>query len=114
MSRYQIDKFIAYVEASDEAVRSYSTDPVAFVAAWEERAGRSRLPTPDSGRFTDAERSALANRDHAELYRLGAHPYVLWHFVEAIRVWTGEVTWPEMTARYREDVGPHGVPDHAT
>lgn len=114
MSRFQIDKFIAYVESSDEAVRSYVDDPAGFVAAWEERARRSRLPTADSGRFTDAERAAIVDRDHAELYRMGAHPYVLWHFVEAVRVWTGEATWPEMTARYRDDVRSHGVPDHAT
>ncbi len=60
------------------------------------------------------ERAALIGRDHAELYRLGAHPYVLWHFVEAIRVWTGETTWPEMKERYREDIAPHGTADFST
>lgn len=114
MSRYQIDKFITHVEGSDDAVRAYAADPEAFVAAWEHRAASSRLPTPDSGTFTDDERAALVTRDHAALYGMGAHPYMLWHFVEAVRVWTGEVSWPEMTQRYRHDVAPLGVPSILT
>lgn len=114
MSRYQINKFITYVEGSDDAVRAYTADPAGYVAAWEGRAGASRLPTPDSGTFTEVERAALAARDHAELYRMGAHPYMLWHFVEAVRVWTGEVTWPEMTERYRQDIARHGAPSMLT
>ena len=114
MSRFQIDKFISYVEGSDQAVLDYVADPETYVAAWERRAIESRLPTPDSGTFTTEERAALVGRDHAELYRLGAHPYVLWHFVEAIRVWTGETTWPEMKERFREDIRPHGTPDFST
>ncbi|MDH3248132.1 MAG: hypothetical protein OEQ47_04190 [Acidimicrobiia bacterium] len=114
MSRFQIDKFISYVEGSDQAVRDYVADPEGFVAAWEERAASSRLPHPDSGTLSAEERTALVNRDHAELYRLGAHQYVLWHFVEAIRVWTGEVTWPEMKEQFRKDIAPHGTPDCST
>lgn len=114
MSRFQIDKFISFVEGSDQAVQDYVADPEGFVAAWEERAASSRLPRPDAGTLTAEERAALVNRDHAELYRLGAHQYVLWHFVEAIRVWTGEVTWPEMKERFREDIAPHGTADFST
>lgn len=114
MSRFQVDKFITAVEASDDAVRAYTADPREFVDAWEARAGVSRLPTPDSGTFTHEERAALVACDHASLYRLGAHPYVLWHFVEAVRVWAGEATWPEMTARYRDDVAGLGTPDFTT
>lgn len=114
MSRFQIDKFIGFVEGSDQAVLDYVADPAGFVNAWEGRAARSRLPTPDSGTFTDEERAALIGIDHAELYRLGAHPYVLWHFVEAVRVWAGDATWPEMTERFRTDIEPHGTPDFST
>ncbi len=114
MSRHQINKFISFVEGSDQAVLDYVADPEGYVIAWEHRASQSRLPMPDSGRFTTDERTALINRDHAELYRLGAHPYVLWHFVEAIRVWAGETTWPEMKERFREDIAPHGTPDFST
>lgn len=114
MSRFQVDKFISYVEGSDQAVLDYVADPQRYVAEWERQAMDSRLPTPNSGSFTDSERAALIGRDHAELYRLGAHPYVLWHFVEAIRVWTGETTWREMKERFRKDIAPHGSPDFTT
>lgn len=114
MSRFAINAFMHFVESSDAEVRAYSSDPAGYVAAWEARAAANRLPTADSGSFTPEERAALASRDHAALYRLGAHPYLLWHFVEAIRVWTGEVPWIEMTRRFRDDVA--GIPDpgHAT
>lgn len=114
MSRFEIDKFISFVEGSDQAVLDYVADPAGYVTAWEQRAAVSRLPTPVSGRFTDEERAALVAMDHAELYRLGAHQYVLWHFVEAIRVWTGETTWPEMKERFRGDIAAHGSPDFST
>ena len=35
-------------------------------------------------------------------------------FVEAIRVWTGETTWPEMTERYRADISRIEPPNIAT
>lgn len=111
---YAIDKFITYVEGSDQAVREYAADPEGYVAEWEERASLSRLPTPDSGRFTDDERVALASRDHVELYKMGAHQYMLWHFVEAIRVWTGEVSWLEMKEQYRTDIQQFGFVDFST
>jgi hypothetical protein len=114
MSRFQIDKFISHVEGSDRAVLDYVADPEGYVGAWEQRAKASRLPTPDSGTFTDEERVALIGMDHAGLYWMGAHPYVLWHFVEAIRVWAGDVTWPEMKERFREDIAPHGTVDFST
>ena len=114
MSRFEVDKFISHVEGSDQAVLDYVADPEGYVIAWEHRATRSRLPTADSGRFTDVERTALIGMDHAELYRLGAHPYVLWHFVEAIRVWAGDATWPEIKERFRTDIEPHGTPDFWT
>lgn len=114
MSRFQIDKFISLVEGSDQAVLDYVADPEGFVAAWEERAASSRLPRSDAGTLTAEERAVLVNMDHAELYRLGAHPYVLWHFVEAVRVWAGDATWPEMKERFRADIEPHGSPDFST
>ncbi len=114
MSRFEIDKFMSFVEGSDQAIRDYVADTESYVAAWEERAAASRLPLPDAGSFTDTERSAFVSRDHAELYRLGAHPYLLWHFVEAIRVWTGEITWPEMKERFREDIAGIEDPGFAT
>ncbi len=114
MSRFQLDKFITWVEGLDAEVEAYSSDPAAYVDSWESRAAASRLPTPDSGTLTGEERAALVAIDHGELYRLGAHPYMLWHFVEAVRVWAGDARWPEMKERYRADVIPHGYPDITT
>lgn len=114
MSRFAIDKFMAYIEGLDAEVRRYVSDPVAYVAEWERRAESSRLPTPDSGTLTDEERGALVSMDHAALYRMGGHPYLLWHFVEAINVWGGDMTWPEMVALYRDDIRPHGTPWYGT
>lgn len=114
MSRFELNKFIAWVEGLDAEVEAYASDPATYVAAWEQRAAASRLPTPDSGRLTEDARAALVAIDHGELYRLGAHPYMLWHFTEAVRVWAGDATWPEMKERFREDVIPHGYPDITT
>ena len=114
MSRFEVNKFIAWVEGLDAEVESYSADPAGFVSAWEGRATTSRLPLPNAGRFTAEERDALIAVDHGELYRLGAHPYMLWHFVEAVRVWAGDVTWPDMKEQYRADVIPHGYPEITT
>ncbi len=114
MSTFDIDKFIMHVEASDQQVRDYAADPTAFVAQWEERGLASRVPVADGGSLTANERRTLEERDYAELYRLGAHPYVLWHFVEAVFVWAGDVPWPEMNERFREAVAPLGYPDFST
>ena len=114
MSTYDLDKFIMYVEASDDQVRSYAADPEAFVARWEQRGLASRVPVDDGGSLSAGERQVLAEADYAELYRLGAHPYVLWHFVEAVFIWAGDVPWPEMNVRFREAVAPHGLPDFST
>lgn len=107
-----VDKLIRTVESSDANLARYLADPAAFVAAWETRAARSRVPLPDAGTLTDEERRAFVDRDYAQLYRLGAHPYLLWHFTEA--VWVGEIPWPELKERYREAVAPHGSPDFTT
>lgn len=112
MSRYMIDKLIRTIEMSDRNVADYVADPATFVAAWEDRGASSRVPVADGGVLTDEEREAFGARSYAELYRLGAHPYLLWHFIEA--VWIHEVAWPELNRRYREAVEPHGHPDFTT
>lgn len=112
MSRYMIDKLIRTIEMSDANVTTYVADPVGFVARWELRGTTSRVPIPDGGRLTSEERDAFVARDYGELYRLGAHPYLLWHFIEAVYI--HEVPWVELKERYREAVIPHGDPDFIT
>lgn len=114
MSRYDIDKLMRHVEGSDAEVVSFVADPASYVAAWTERAAGGRLPASDSGRLDAAERAAFVSRDYGALYAMGAHPYLLWHFMEAVWVWAGEVSWRDLVEAYRAAVSPHGYPDFAT
>lgn len=114
MSRYEVDKFLRHVEGSDDEVRAYAADPDGYVETWRRRGAASRLPVPDGGRLEAAEADALRRRDPGALYRLGAHPYLLWHFMEAVWVWTGERSWPDLNEEYRTAVAPAGYPDFGT
>lgn len=114
MIRFQIDKFITYVEATDEQVRRYAIDPAGYVAEWVQRGAAARTPIPDGGPLSPAARDALSKVDYAALYRMGAHPYVLWHFTEAVLVWAGDLAWAELKEQFRAAVAGAGYPDFAT
>ncbi len=114
MERFQIDKFITHVEALDAEVREFAADPERYVRAWTERGAASRIPVPDGGALSPEAATALGSIDYATLYRLGAHPYILWHFAEAVLVWAGDKTWPELKEEFRSAVAPHGNPDFTT
>ena len=81
----------------------YAGGPVAFVASWE---ASTRLP------LSGLERTALEERDYAALYRIGAHPYLLWSFAEA--VWVPEVARPDLVAAYKAAAREIGYPDWRT
>jgi hypothetical protein len=113
MTKYQLDKFMRAVEMSDAAVEAYVADPAGFVDAWLAAPGTPDLPTDDRA-LTPEERDAFATRDFEALYSLGAHPYLLWHFTEAVfthefRVDSG---WRDLVERYRAAVAPHGHVDY--
>lgn len=107
-----VNKLIRTIEMSDANVKDYVSDPARYVKEWERRGSESRVPIPDGGQLTDEERRAFVARDYGELYRLGAHPYLLWHFIEAVYI--HEVPWPELKELYRDAVSPHGEPDFIT
>ena len=113
MSKYMIDKFIRAVEMSDAAVAAYVADPADVVDAWLAGAGGPTGPTDDR-ELTAAERDAFAARDYAALYALGAHPYLLWHFTEAVyeHEYTPDSGWRELVERYRSAVAPQGIVDY--
>ena len=67
-----------------------------------------------AGRLGSEAAGALGSIDYAALYRMGAHPYVLWHFAEAALVWAGELTWPELKEQFRSAVVADGNPDFTT
>ncbi len=114
MNRFEIDKFLTHVEASDAEVLSYVADPAQYVQSWTDRGAAARVPVPDGGRLSREAAAALGAVDYATLYRMGAHPYVLWHFAEAALVWAGELTWPELKEQFREAVLADGNPDFTT
>ncbi|GAA1060501.1 hypothetical protein [Agromyces bracchium] len=113
MSAYMVDKFIRAVELGDATVAEYVADPPAFVERWLAGGGTPVRPTDD--RFlTEAERAAFAARDFGALYALGAHPYLLWHFTEAVyeHEYTEGSGWRELVERYRAAVAPQGLVDY--
>ncbi|MEU4424014.1 hypothetical protein AB0F81_25570 [Actinoplanes sp. NPDC024001] len=81
MSKYLLDKFLYTVDRDPALVERYRNDPAAFVTWWEENRANAVLNchTGEAStwlRFTDDERSALANHDHVRLFALGAHPFL--------------------------------------
>jgi hypothetical protein len=106
-----MNKFIRSVEMSDKAVAAYVADPVAFVENW---LAQSATPdrVSDDRVLSDVERKAFERIDYETLYALGAHPYLLWHWVEATHV--PAIAWPELNRQYKEKVARHGYPSYIT
>jgi hypothetical protein len=93
-------------------VSRYGVDKVLW--RLQPAAGRERfLAEPDrvfdGCDLTEQERSALLARDAGTLYRLGAHPFLLWG---ALFDLAGRA--PEYRAEYTRAIAPYGYPDHAT
>lgn len=104
MSRYMVNKFMHLVNVHEWALKDYLRDPAAFVARWQEK--------DEAHQLSQEERSALANRDYERLYALGAHPFLLWSFTQAI--WEHEVDRDELIKDYKEKTGQIGYPDFRT
>lgn len=113
MTKYMVDKFMRYVELSDARVADYVDDPDAYVGAWL-AGGTGPEGAADDRELTEAERAAFARRDYEALYALGAHPYLLWHFTEAVHAHEfGEgFGWRDLVEQYRAAVAPQGVVDY--
>jgi Aromatic-ring-opening dioxygenase LigAB, LigA subunit len=93
MSRYGMDKALWRLQRED-ARTGFLADP---------------QPVLDGCELTGEERAALLARDAATLYRLGAHPFLLWG---ALFDLAGRA--PEYRAEYTRAIAPFGYPDHAT
>lgn len=100
MSKYAMNKLIHHVNMNEAAEREYKSTPREFVKKWEEG---QKL------KFTAEEREALATKDYGRLYALGAHPFTLWSFTEA--VWAHEVPREELVKDYKEKTAKVGYPD---
>ena len=100
MSKYLMNKFIHHVNMNEAAEREYKSDPREFVEKWEKG---QKL------KFTAEEREALATKDYGKLYALGAHPFTLWSFTEA--VWVDKVPREELVKDYKQKAARVGYPN---
>ena len=103
MSKYWMAKLMRLINADEPSLAAYKRDPAGFVAQWEAREGH---------RLTDDERAAFVARDFGKLYALGAHPFLLWSWTEA--VWTPERPRDELVRDYKAQTGAVGYPDFST
>ena len=98
MSRYAVNKVMRAVNMDPDALADYRADAARFVE-----------PVAD---LTPAERQALAEKDYGALYAMGAHPYLLWSFAEAVHV--PPMSRPDLVESFRVAARAVGYPDFAT
>lgn len=103
MSKYLMNKLIHLVNMDEEAEKAYKTQPREFVEKWEKTQKLKLEPE---------EREALATKDYGKLYALGAHPFTLWSFTEA--VWVQEKPRDELVADYKAKATKTGYPNFKT
>lgn len=113
MSKAAVNAFMRLVNMNPQSLRDFVADPAGFVANY---ATGDRFDAPPwtarGGSLTEAEQQALAARDYGALYAMGAHPYLLWSFSEA--VWVPEITRAELVEDYRAKSAAAGCPDYET
>jgi len=114
MSRYEVNKIMAYVDGDPEPLEQFSADPAGFVDAWERRATETHVPSLDAGPLTDEERKAIIDLDYGALYAMGAHPYLLIHFARAVECDARGANFATWKEEYRAQVTPHGYPPFFT
>ncbi len=69
--------------------------------------------TTSAHRFTEDERKALAEMDYVALYRMGAHPFVLWTLMLPL-LQRATPDAMEVARAYRERIKAYGRPDFRT
>jgi hypothetical protein len=94
-----MNKIIHLVNMNQDAEKEYRTKPREFVDKWEKTQKLKLEPE---------EREALATKDYGKLYALGAHPFTLWSFTEA--VWVHEVPREQLVKDYKEKAAKAGYP----
>lgn len=113
MSRYMLNKLMWEVERNDDDLAAFIDDPAGFVATWQRRYEAPVSPYPLGGVLTEEEREACVDADYVRLYAMGAHPYLLWHFVRAVYV-PDPMTVSELSDALKEAVALLERPDFAT
>lgn len=97
MSRYGVNKAIRDMLLHPTVRERFLADPAADLA--------------ERPFLTDEEREALRTLDYATLYRLGAHPFLLFGWTVRVR---RAADLRELIQEYRAAVTPYGYPDFAT
>jgi hypothetical protein len=103
MGKYLMNKLIHHVNMNEAAEKEYASNPRRFIENWEKTQNLKLEPE---------EREALATKDYGKLYALGAHPFTLWSFTEA--VWVREKPRDELVKDYKEKTAKTGYPDFKT
>jgi hypothetical protein len=103
MSKYLMNKLIHLVNMDEDAEKEYKATPREFVEKWEKN---------HTVKLEPEEREALATKDYGKLYALGAHPFTLWSFTEA--VWVEEKSREELVADYKSQAAKAGYPSFKT
>ena len=103
MSKYLMNKLIHHVNMNEAAEKEYKARPREFVEKWEKTQKLKLEPE---------EREALAAKDYGKLYALGAHPFTLWSFTEA--VWVLEIPREELVKDYKDKATKAGYPNFKT
>ena len=103
MSKYLMNKLIHLVNMNEDAEKEYKATPREFVEKWEK---------VQTLKLEPEEREALATKDYGKLYALGAHPFTLWSFTEA--VWVEEKPRDELVADYKSQAAKAGYPSFKT
>ena len=103
MSKYLMNKLIHLVNMDEAAEKAYAVEPREFVERWEKTQTLKLEPE---------EREALATKDYGKLYALGAHPFTLWSFTEA--VWVHKMPREELVADYKAKAAKAGYPNFKT
>ena len=103
MSSYTVNKLLWHIDRDDDTLDAYKSDPEAFVADWERSTLSPRPPYPDGGILSTEEKDAFARMDASALYSLGAHPYLLWHYVRAVLL-EGDMTVDELSAAFKTSI----------
>lgn len=107
MSRYVVNKLMRTVNMDPVSLADYRADGPGYVRAF--RAAQRAAGHED---LTENEVGALERYDYGALYAMGAHPYLLWSFIEAVLV--PPMARAELVQSFREAATPAGYPDCAT
>ncbi|MPZ88813.1 MAG: hypothetical protein GEU81_12210 [Nitriliruptorales bacterium] len=111
MSRYLVDKFLYEVDRSEDLFNAYVADPASFVPYWEREHGPLVTPVEKVGghSLTAEERRALTEFDFETLYRMGAHPFILWTLMLPI-LQQQMSSFSEISEHYVSRIAKYGRP----